>query len=477
MNVRGRLFALSLAAALCGMGTALAGDSLQTAGDAARADLEKSLKELTALRASIAAEKVPLGRELTALEEKLASLRRQQDGISRGVDTANLDLTNLKSEQKLRQEEVTYLGSLLEEYRANFESKIDVSERQRYEPVILAAKDAPANGNLSVQEKFGLQVALVKTSVARLEEAIGGVTFAGSAIDPDGALIEGRFALVGPVAVFAADAGGTAGVSMPQTGSAQPAVRSLEKGLNAGIASLVASGTGLLPFDPTRGGALKELVQKWSLIDLFVKGGPIMWPLLLASVLALGTVIERIGFLITERKRRDLEAEQQMLDAVEVGDLDAARRIGSASKDFICRTLTYALEHSEKSVSNALMLAQSVELKRFKRGIPILDTVITLAPLLGLLGTVTGMMGSFSLIGGELSSPSAITGGISEALIATAFGLTIAILALIPFNYLNAKVQEARHELDAAAGRLELLLHPPREAVARPAPGVARAMA
>ena len=111
------------------------------------------------------------------------------------------------------------------------------------------------------------------------------------------------------------------------------------------------------------------------------------------------------------------------------------------------------------------------ELERAARFLPVLDTIITLAPLLGLLGTVTGMMRSFSLIGGELSAPGAITGGIAEALIATAFGLGIAITALIPFNFLNSRVEEARHELDAAAGRTELLLHPDREWQA-PAPMV-----
>ena len=70
------------------------------------------------------------------------------------------------------------------------------------------------------------------------------------------------------------------------------------------------------------------------------------------------------------------------------------------------------------------------------------------------------MMGSFSLIGGELSAPGAVSGGIAEALIATAFGLGIAITALLPFNYLNTKLEEASGEIESAATQLELLVHP-----------------
>ena len=106
-----------------------------------------------------------------------------------------------------------------------------------------------------------------------------------------------------------------------------------------------------------------------------------------------------------------------------------------------------------------MLRAANLEMKRWNRGLPVLDTVITLAPLLGLLGTVTGMIGAFGLLGNqELDAPAAITGGIAEALIATAFGLMIAIVALVPFNYLNAKLEERRHELEDTASRLELLL-------------------
>jgi biopolymer transport protein ExbB len=94
----------------------------------------------------------------------------------------------------------------------------------------------------------------------------------------------------------------------------------------------------------------------------------------------------------------------------------------------------------------------------------VLDTIITLAPLLGLLGTVTGLIRSFGLLGAqELEAPAAITGGIAEALIATAFGLGIAIVALIPFNYLNARLEETRRQMEDAATHLELqLMEEPR---------------
>jgi biopolymer transport protein ExbB len=93
-----------------------------------------------------------------------------------------------------------------------------------------------------------------------------------------------------------------------------------------------------------------------------------------------------------------------------------------------------------------------------KWGFMILDTGITIAPLLGLLGTVTGMMHTFSMVTGDLSGGGAITGGIAEALIATAFGLLIAMAGLIPFNYLNKMVEDAEHDLESAATRLELIV-------------------
>src|SRR5262245_7370434 len=195
------------------------------------------------------------------------------------------------------------------------------------------------------------------------------------------------------------------------------------------------------------------------MIELFQKGGPVMWPLLATSLVTLAVVIERLLFVAREWRRREPQAVEALFRAAERADLRGAVAAGRGSADPVARSLANALEHRDESFSSAMLRAANLELKRWNRGLSVLDTAVTLAPLLGLLGTVTGMIHAFGLLGGhELDAPAAITGGIAEALIATAFGLSIAIVALIPFNFLNAALEEMRHDLEDAASRIELLL-------------------
>jgi biopolymer transport protein ExbB len=434
------------------------GETMKQLSRSAGEDLTRSLQELDRLREQIAAEKLPLATQLTSLEEKLTSLRREHESITGLSKEDNDSLVPIKAEIKARQDELSYIGNLLDEYVRNFESKVHVSELQYYGKDIEVAKQASEDTTLSIAEKFTRQAAFVNMSVKRLFDAVGGMRFPGFGVDMQGLVAEGQFAIIGPVALFSAKSAGAAGIAIPQSGSPYPLIRPLENKLQAGIADLVEQGKGTLPLDPSRGGALKALVQKTSLVHLFKKGGPIMWPLLCAALLALFTVIERVIFLVNEQVKSNPKSLQKFFECISRGDLNAAIRMSKDAKYYVVRTLGYALGHIETSLANAIAFAQGQELKRFRRGIPILDTVITLAPLLGLLGTVTGMMGSFSLIGGELSAPGAVTGGIAEALIATAFGLAIAIVSLIPFNFLNSKVEEARLEIELAATQLELLM-------------------
>jgi biopolymer transport protein ExbB len=195
-------------------------------------------------------------------------------------------------------------------------------------------------------------------------------------------------------------------------------------------------------------------------MELFVHGGIIMWPILLVSFVAVTAVVERVLFMVTESSRRQPAVVEQMLAKVEQGDSDGAVAVGSSSKDYVARVLVYALTHREHSLTNAFTRAANQELNRFQRGIAVLDTCITISPLLGLLGTVLGMMNTFGALGeGDIAANAGkITGGVGEALIATAVGLAIAIVGLLPYNVLNARVEEARHNITDAANALELTM-------------------
>jgi biopolymer transport protein ExbB len=185
-----------------------------------------------------------------------------------------------------------------------------------------------------------------------------------------------------------------------------------------------------------------------------------MWPVLIVSFLLFTVVVERMIFIIRENARRDADIVEKMLEKVEHRDIDGARDLGKKTNDFVARILVYALDHKELSLGNAFTRAANQELQRFGQGLPTLDTCITASPLLGLLGTVTGMMETFGALGtGDIASAAGkITGGVAEALIATACGLFLAICGLFPYNYLNARLEEARHEVEDAANSLEIIL-------------------
>ena len=195
-------------------------------------------------------------------------------------------------------------------------------------------------------------------------------------------------------------------------------------------------------------------------MDLFIKGKEIMWPILLLSFVAITVVIERLFFIMRENSSREPEVVEKMLEAVERRDTEGALAIGKKSKDYIAKILVYTLTNKEYSLSNAFVRASGQELSRFQQGMATLDTCITAAPLLGLLGTVTGMMRTFGALGsGDVSgNTSTITGGVAEALIATMSGLAIAICGLLPYNYLNARAEQAKQEVADASHALEILL-------------------
>jgi biopolymer transport protein ExbB len=194
--------------------------------------------------------------------------------------------------------------------------------------------------------------------------------------------------------------------------------------------------------------------------QFFTQGGPIMWPILASALVAVAVVGERTFWWLRESRKRDPQKLEQLLAALENSDTAAARQIAAGSEDPVIRTIRHGLNHlghAHKSMLGALQLAAGMELKRAGRFLTVMDTLVTLAPLLGLLGTVTGLMGAFLNIGSAELSVAGVTGGIGQALIATACGLGIAIFSLIPFNYFSAKVTQLQFDLETAATNVEVM--------------------
>src|SRR5439155_19366420 len=141
-----------------------------------------------------------------------------------------------------------------------------------------------------------------------------------------------------------------------------------------------------------------------------------------------------------ESRKRDPQTLEKVFAALENGDFREAARLSKDSLDPVIRMIWHGMNHIRSSLQGALQVAAGVELQRAGRFLTVMDTLVTLAPLLGLLGTVSGIFRSFLGIAGEELAVEKVTGGIGVALIATMCGLAIAIFALIPFNYFRGKL-------------------------------------
>lgn len=198
------------------------------------------------------------------------------------------------------------------------------------------------------------------------------------------------------------------------------------------------------------------------IIDLFYKGGPAMWPLLALSILSLSVIFERLWFWL-----RIFSQEKEIVDRV----LDAAHDNWEVAGD-IARQATdqpigrflFAPLHLRKSDAETFRLALESsaedEIAGMRRGEKLLESVIALAPLLGLLGTVLGLIQSLRSIRiGDLGTESAagVTTGIGESLISTAAGLILAIVSLVFYRLFQAFIVNQVKVFRKAGNELELL--------------------
>lgn len=426
----------------------------QAAGSLAE-QLAASLAELSRLRESIAAERIPLSRALADLEAELQQVRATYQDRSRTLDTRTLDLENLRRAIQARQEEAAYLGNLLNEYLRNFESRLHIAELKRHEEALKTAKLAAENTALARREVFQANLALLSVSLERLEDALGGDTFQGSAVDPNGLVQHGRFAMLGPVALFRSDDGRAVGTAEQRLGSLEPAVIPFANPLDAAAAArLVETREGAFPLDPTQGNAHKIEATQETLLEHVQKGGPVMAPIFALAGLAL--LVALYKWIHLSRVRAPSPARvRTLLAAVAAGDRDAAQREAAAIRGPAGRMLVAGAEHlgEPRELVEEVMYEQVLATRlSLQRLLPFIAITASSAPLLGLLGTVTGIMNTFSLMTvfgtGDVKT---LSSGIAEALITTEYGLYVAIPALLLHAFLSRKAKAILDQMEKAA--------------------------
>ena len=194
------------------------------------------------------------------------------------------------------------------------------------------------------------------------------------------------------------------------------------------------------------------------MLEIIHKGGVVMYPLLACSVCVLTIIIERAIFWFNLNRRHNRQLISEVLEACQLGDWDQVKNKTAGIEDYVIRVLVSGIVHRKFSMTKAMEGAAIQEVVRMRRGIGFLDTMITVAPLLGILGTVIGIILSFDMLAvGGIENPQAVTGGIAQALITTATGLGIAIFAVIPFNYFNGREERAVQAMEQYATSLEIV--------------------
>ncbi len=431
------------------------GADFESAAESLQQRLVDSMAELTQVREKIAAESIPLNRQISTLEAELTQIRQDYQEAARLVDNRTLDLNNLRNQIKARQEETAYLSTLMSEYLRNFESRIHISELQHHREALDAAALASDRRDLPQQELMATKLQVFEQSLERLEQLAGGARVAGHAVDAGGTVHNGRFLMVGPVVLFASDDGTQVGTIEQRLGSLEPTIVAFSQIEDQQAAHQAVIGGGrVFPLDATLGNARKIEATQETRWEHIKKGGPVMVPIFVLAGAAL--LVALYKWVSLSLIRSPSRAKVQALLA-EVGRRDQPAAIQTAQKlrgpagAMVLAGARHLHEPREliEEVMYEVLLATRLRVQRF---LPFVAISAAAAPLLGLLGTVTGIMTTFKLITvfgtGDVKT---LSGGISEALITTEYGLIVAIPSLLLHAFLARKARALTDQMEQTA--------------------------
>lgn len=218
---------------------------------------------------------------------------------------------------------------------------------------------------------------------------------------------------------------------------------------------------------PVSAGTTAAPVAELNMWDLLLKGGVIMIPLLILSILAIYIFIER-AVVIRKAAREDRTFMDRIKDYIHEGDVDAALNLCKKTDTPYARLIEKGITRLGRPMNDVLVAIENVgnlEVAKLEKGFPWLATAAAGAPMLGFLGTVTGMVRAFYNMAsaGTSADITTLSGGIYEALVTTVAGLVVGIIALFAYNYLVARVDGVVNQLEAKTMEFMDLLNEPAD--------------
>ena len=413
---------------------------------------ELSLEKLKAVRKKIQDEKIPLATKLSGLERDVIEKRRVVERLQRLRDNKTVGLNSLKKEVDGRKNEVQFLSTLSNDFLANLESRLHVSEIDRYQQQLTEIKNV-LDGEENEQAKMLSRLELFNLSLSRTQELLGGTQFSGQALDDNGKVCQGSFVLSGPLAYFKEKDGTLVGLT--QSGrDLKPRIFPLEGAKATALKnffSLEQGSEGTLHIDPTLGDAVKVAAAEDTIWEHVQKGGTWAYPIVIAAILAVLISLFKY-FQLSKISDPRAASVSDIIRLVNEGEQEAALKRAKNLKGPFSTMFSAGIQCSnegKKMVDEAMyeeLLATQPKLESY---LPIIQVTAATAPLMGLLGTVTGMIKTFkqiTLFGtGDAKS---LSEGISEALITTELGLIAAIPSLVLYAILSRKSKAILSEME-----------------------------
>jgi len=412
------------------------------------ARIAKSTTELTALERKISLERSRIAGQLDTKQQELKGLRKDVATLQRMADEQLLGLDQLKERVNQWTTQNNYQKYLLTSYAEGVNLSVDRLEKIDGEPVFNATT--------------------IELALTQIEQALLPAWQVQTVISPAGDILNVSVLKTGPIEV-AIDAQRGIGGPLVRAQANEPRILPIfDRTAVSELGSLIQTGSGQLRFDPTLGNALQLLEGKDSFVSYIDKGGVWALPILFFGALSLFiAVLKSSQFLRLPKVDEDLAnklnrviAEPGGKDPARSGELKQklkliVRDAGSAQQKLIQIALSTPVSQQRDDLLVAYLMEYKHKLERY---MGVVATSASVAPLLGLLGTVSGMITTFKLMTIFGSGDAAtVSGGISEALITTELGLIVAIPSLLVSALLIRKARSYSHKLENFAIKLSKL--------------------